>query len=200
MKILFVLLLALLSIPVYGQMKSGLIIGVSDSWLNNGDAHTSSYGGQYGEKGGDWRHRLSFNIGYQFSFDLKRNFVLNTSLQYQLRGVHTAFNRTMEDVVDETENWNSLCLHGSLDYYIYKGIYVGAGLEPTYYFNTRLPDNLGSKQVFDIPVLGRVGYDFKFLKIVLAYKHGFAKVYRSSMYPKVTTRDLQLSVFVPFHF
>lgn len=200
MRILFILLLCLFNLLGYSQMKSGLIIGVSDSWLNSGDAHTSSYGGQYGEKGGDWKHRLSFNIGYQLSFDLKRNFVLNTSLQYQLRGVHAAFSRTVEDVVDETENWNSLCLHGSLDYYIYKGIYVGAGLEPTCYFNTWLPDNLGSKQVFDVPVLGKVGYDFKLLKIALSYKHGFAKVYWSSMYPKVTTRDLQLSVFIPLHF
>ena len=183
-----------------GQIKSGPIVTISNGWLEKGPIFKGGYGEQNGLKDGKWKNRISFQIGYQFLFPLKNNFSINTSLLYQSRGVHIAYNRTFEDSVNESKYLNALSMNIGINYSIISKIPIGIGLEPTYYFNTDLIDNLEKNKIFDVPICIKVGYEFRLIEIALSYKHGFNSLYRNSIVSKATTRDIQLSIFIPISF
>lgn len=192
--------LLVLTTTVSGQIKSGPIIAVSAGWLEKGHVYGPSYGTQYGAKDGKWNSQINFQVGYQFLFPLKNNFAINTSLLYTSRGVHVAYNNTFEDKVDESKRFNAISVNAGINYYIIGKIPLGVGLEPTYYLNTKVTDNLMKNTLFDVPLVLKAGYNFGKCELILSYKQGFKSLYRNHLVGKATSRDIQLSVFVPLFF
>lgn len=136
--------LLVLTSAVSGQIKSGPIVAVSAGWLEKGQIFGPSYGTQYGMKDGKWNSQINFQVGYQFLFPLKNNFAINTSLLYMSRGVHVAYDNTNENKVDESKRFNAISVNAGINYYIIGKIPLGIGLEPTYYLNTKITENLFS--------------------------------------------------------
>lgn len=199
-RIFFIIIFIISNISIVAQTQSGPVIGISNSWLHRSEVGGNSYGTQYGEKIGDWKNQITFNVGYQFLFHLKNNFTLNASLLYQSRGIHVDYNRTTEDRVNESKRFNSMSVNGIFNYNILKKIPVGIGIEPAFYFNTHIGDNLEAKREFDIPLVLKVGYTFQAFELALSYKHGFNSIYRDGLVSGATSRDIQLSIFYPIPF
>lgn len=192
--------LLILTSAVSGQIKSGPIVAVSAGWLEKGQIFGPSYGTQYGMKDGKWNSQINFQVGYQFLFPLKNNFAINTSLLYMSRGVHVAYDNTNENKVDESKRFNAISVNAGINYYVIGKIPLGIGLEPTYYLNTKITDNLMKNTLFDVPLVLKAGYDFGKLELILSYKQGFKSLYRNHLVGKTTSRDIQLSLFVPLFF
>lgn len=186
--------------PIWSQVKSGPIISISNSWIDKIEIEHDSYGAQYGQKDGNWKNQISFQLGYQFMFPLKSKFAVSSAILYQSRGIHIAYDRTSETKLDESKRINALVVNGILNYYIVGKIPLGIGLEPTYYINTKMEENLQKKSVLDVPLVFKAGYNFGYIEVALTYKHGFKSLYWNSLYRKTATRDIQFSIFVPlFH-
>ncbi|MDR2956338.1 MAG: hypothetical protein LBV43_14795 [Prevotella sp.] len=197
------LLLLLLSFSICANtqtIRHGVIVGVSDSWLNRSGYPGGGgfgYGEQYGIVDGKWKARISFNAGYQLQFDIKEKYVLDAALLFQSRGVHVFYMPSNISTVDETKRLNSIALNGVFNYRIWKGVKAGLGIEPTYYWKTGYWTNQ-KKTVFDVPLVAKVGYDFKVMEISLSYKHGINPIVEGVGYTyKAKSRDIQLSVFMP---
>jgi len=193
--IVLVLFMLLFTTSGYSQIRSGVIAGISDSWLDKGLV-LLGYGSQYGLKDGEWKHKPSFTVGYGFQFDVKKSFVIDAALLYHSRGVHVAYNSTFTDFTDESKQLNVLSLNGVVNYKIWKGLSVGIGMEPTWYLNTKIADNIVSNAL-DFPLVVKTGYNFKIMEVSLSYKYGFESIYKGVITKEAVPRDLRLSVFVP---
>ena len=89
------------------------------------------------------------------------------------------------------------------NYSIFKNFSIGLGVEPTYYFKSdkRLVEDWGVPDVknhFDVPVVGRIAYNLKFMEIGITGKYGLTNVLESTYLKNGKIGDLQLSVFIPF--
>ena len=75
---------------------------------------------------------------------------------------------------------------------------IGAGVEPTLHFKDPILVENTIKSAFDVPVVVKAAYAFKYFDIALMYKHGTCNVMKGVPYMKSGhTRDLQVSIFVP---
>jgi hypothetical protein len=84
---------------------------------------------------------------------------------------------------------------GTFNYSIYRGLSVGVGVEPTYYF---YQEGETSKNKFDAPLIGKVAYDFGKFEIGVSYKHGLTDVIKTDRIKSGKFRDIELSLFIPF--
>ncbi|WP_293741064.1 outer membrane beta-barrel protein [uncultured Parabacteroides sp.] len=208
MKKTFILLACLLLFPMLSQsqLKSGIVVGVGDSWMHKSKINSLLLSG---EKDLKWDHRFSCNVGYQFQYEFKNHFLIDAALLYQARRVNIAFQEQGSDpnidygeqqpggaVYDKTKLFNGLSLNVAAGYKLWKGLKAGIGVEPTVYFSTKAKANLEDNK-FDIPLVVKVGYDFNWFQVDLSYKNGFKRIYRNYVVGNTETRDLQLSVFVP---
>ncbi|WP_449039825.1 outer membrane beta-barrel protein [Parabacteroides goldsteinii] len=188
-----------LLLPLFGhaQFKSGIIVGVSDSWVKKGEIRETF--DQSGEKDLKWNHRFSFNLGYQFQFDVLKKIDFNVALLYQGRSINVAFCELDGKEVEETKLLNSVQASCILRYKMWRGVRVGIGLEPTVYFNTSVIGNWENNK-FDVPLVVSGGYDFKIFQVSVAYKNGFKQLYYNTLVSKTKTRDIQVSVFIPINY
>ena len=53
------------------------------------------------------------------------------------------------------------------------------------------------KNAIDIPIVARVSYTLKWLELQLSYKQGTCNLMNTSGVGKVTSRNIQFSVFMP---
>ena len=198
----------LLSFPMISnaQLKSGFVIGGSDSWMHKSKIDPPLLSGERDLK---WNHCFSFNAGYQFQYEFKNHFLIDAALLYQARRVNIAFQgQGMDpdinygeqqpggDIYDKIKLFNGLSLNAVVNYKLWKGLKAGIGVEPTIYFNTKARENLEDDK-FDIPLVVKVGYDFNWFQVDLSYKNGFKRIYWSHMVGNTDTRDLQVSIFIP---
>jgi hypothetical protein len=89
-------------------------------------------------------------------------------------------------------SYNHISLSLSYNYKIYKGLYVGAGVEPSLYFF--YPD----KRDFDVPVFVKIGYEFKKVDISVAYKKGLTEMLKDENVKGGKLNDLQTQMFISF--
>ena len=205
MKKAFILLTCLLLFPMLSQsqVKSGIVVGGSDSWMHKSKINSPLLSGERDLK---WDHRFSFNVGYQFQYEFKNHFLIDAALLYQARRVNIAFQEQGFDpdinygeqqpggaIYDNTKLFNGLSLNVVAGYKLWRGLKAGIGVEPTVYFNTKAKANLEDNK-FDIPLVVKVGYDFNWFQVDLSYKNGFKRIYWNHVVGNTETRDLQLSI------
>jgi hypothetical protein len=88
----------------------------------------------------------------------------------------------------------SFAIGVSAGYKIYKGFYAGIGIEPTCYFY----DQSEFIKVFDAPLIGKIGHDFKFFDVAITYKNGLLNALQSDRFSKGRVNDFQVQLFIPF--
>ena len=88
-------------------------------------------------------------------------------------------------------NCNLLSFSASVGagYYLYKGLSLSVGLEPTYY--------VWDKTFFDLPAFIRLGYDFKSVEVALAYRVGTLRNFHLAPFQGIHLSQWELSVYVP---
>lgn len=84
-----------------------------------------------------------------------------------------------------------LSLSPMANYKIYKGLYSGAGMEPTVL-------HAQGSTMFDIPISARIGYNFKFLDVSFGYKHGLLSIVKNKEgFSKGKISEWSLQFFIP---
>jgi len=111
-------------------------------------------------------------------------------------------------------------ISGTVNYTLFKNISIGFGLEPSYYFNNKLPGTYGAilnpeqgyypgyfgsnterKTKFDIPIVAKVSYNLKVVEIGISGKYGLTNVVQKPHSMKSgKNREIQLHLFIPFRF
>lgn len=73
---------------------------------------------------------------------------------------------------------------------------MGAGVEPVYYFAGYEKEDM--KHPFDVPFVGKIAYNLKFMELGISYKHGLSNVIETKDFTSGKFRDWQVSVWIPF--
>ena len=170
------LLLSLVCLSVSaqnGKVKSGVIGGVSMDWYKDEAMSKGKVGFNIPDM------KPSFHVGYQLQFELKHRLSVDAALLYgQKRG--------------------EIASVGVLNYNLIGRLKVGVGVEPTLHFKDNIMIGKTIKSAFDVPVVVKAAYAFKYFDLALTYKQGTCNVMKGVPYMKSgRTRDLQVSIFVP---
>jgi hypothetical protein len=191
-KILFVLLCTLFGFSAKAQVKleSGLLIGGGQGTASNINVLNEKV--QYAT---DYKFHLS--LGYRFRIKpVNKKSFYDMDLAFGLKNFVIGYTEIFgpgsssffQD--DDVRFYTSLAL--SYNYTVWKNLSIGAGIEPSYYLTAQNPNK------FDVPLIGKLGYNFKFVEINLAYKYGFTDVLKSERLSSGKFRDWQITLYIPF--
>lgn len=72
-----------------------------------------------------------------------------------------------------------------------KGLSVGLGVQPMIYLWET------SNKVFDVPIVAKIGYDFRYFELAFVYKQGLSKTYHVSDFRGSRLSNWQFSVYIP---
>ena len=179
------LLLSLVCLSVSaqnGKVKSGVIGGVSMDWYKDEAMSKGKVGFNIPDM------KPSFHVGYQLQFELKHRLSVDAALLYgQKRGEIASVGNKATPVKGYKSKFarNYMALNGVLN-------------EPTLHFKDNIMIGKTIKSAFDVPVVVKAAYAFKYFDLALTYKHGTCNVMKGVPYMKSgRTRDLQVSIFVP---
>ena len=140
-------------------------------------------------------------VGYQLQFELKHRLSVDATLLYgQKRGEIASVGNKATPVKGYKSKFarNYMALNGVLNYNLIGRLKVGVGVEPTLHFKDNIMIGKTIKSAFDVPVVVKAAYAFKYFDLALTYKHGTCNVMKGVPYMKSgRTRDLQVSIFVP---
>ncbi|MDR1762579.1 MAG: hypothetical protein LBR64_01300 [Dysgonamonadaceae bacterium] len=207
-KICFLLLLFFGSFPLSAQSKNGLILGGGTGNISN-----VSETGKLKEildLGGTktFDYKFNFAIGYKFRIQPeKKSFFYDLDLYAGMKrinwdykvldnyfeyGKDNPYGDDVKTLGSRSDDFNYyFSLNASYNYNIYKNLHIGAGLEPTMYFES------GWK--FDSSLTFRVGYDFKYVDIAIGYKVGLLNpLKQKDAFLSGNLNDLQIQLFIPF--
>lgn len=192
------LLLSLVCLSVSaqnGKVKSGVIGGVSMDWYKDEAMSKGNVGFNIPDM------KPSFHVGYQLQFELKHRLSVDATLLYgQKRGEIASVGNKATPVKGYKSKFarNYMALNGVLNYNLIGRLKVGVGVEPTLHFKDNIIIGKTIKSAFDVPVVVKAAYAFKYFDLALTYKHGTCNVMKGVPYMKSgRTRDLQVSIFVP---
>jgi hypothetical protein len=73
---------------------------------------------------------------------------------------------------------------------IFKGLYAGIGLAPSLYFEDGF--------TFDLPPVGKIGWDLKYMDIAIAGRMGLFNTLKSEGIKNGRMNDVQVQMFIPF--
>lgn len=174
------------------KMSGGIIGGVSMDWYHNSE-----------EKGAGYSlsdRACSFHVGFQSQFDFQQGWSVDAALLYgQRRGKFVpSYGYYPDAKVDETFARHYLAVNGVLNYNMFQRFKLGIGVEPTLYFKETVLISNALKAAFDIPLVVKASYSFRYFDISLAYKNGFCPVMKGApLAGNTRARDLQFSIYIP---
>ena len=178
-----------------GKIRSGVIAGVSMDWYKDKAVSNDRLGFNVPDM------KPSFHVGYQFQFYLMHRLSVDAALLYgQKRGEMASIGYEVVPVEGYKSKFtrNYIALNGVVNYNLIGGLKIGAGIEPTIHFKEDIMIENKIKSAFDVPVVVKAAYAFKYLDLALMYKHGTCNVMKGVPFMKYgRTRDLQVSIFVP---
>ena len=177
---LLFLFLLFLSLPVGAQTQTGLLVG--------GGSGSFSYGGIKARYENmtlrDVDYKLNGFVGYRFRlhpFTSCKAFVdLDASVgvkswDYLYRPIlkqQPSDNPQVGGIYFLSSSAYACfaSLGGTINYPVYKGLSVGAGVESVYYFAGYEKEDM--KHPFDVPFVGKIAYNLKVMELGISYKHG----------------------------
>ena len=178
-----------------GKIRSGVIAGVSMDWYKDKAVSNDRLGFNVPDM------KPSFHVGYQFQFYLMHRLSVDAALLYgQKRGEMASIGYEVVPVEGYKSKFtrNYIALNGVVNYNLIGGLKIGAGIEPTIHFKEDIMIGNRIKSAFDVPVVLKAAYAFKYFDLALMYKHGTCNVMKGVPFMKYgRTRDLQVSIFVP---
>ena len=197
-----ILAFTVFALPTTAQtLRTGLLAGGSLGLINNLEPRSNVFheNGQAVQYAYDYQYGLS--LGYRFRIENERNDRLFYDLDAWLNG------KVFEWETLYLEEYNgyrvkaishdaslALAISPSVNYKLIQDLYVGFGVEPTWYM---VPTTDGKK--FDIPCVWKLGYDINHkIDIALTYRLGFTNVIDDKFFKKGNTSDISLSIFIPF--
>jgi hypothetical protein len=202
------LLLALLSTTAFAQvkLKHGLLLGGGAGTVNylKYTAGDDLWNGERTFDGFFTDYKYSGMLGYKFRIKpLNRKTFFDIDLIASTKRIDYSVSskpvgeqpRDNFYIVDEDYTYNSASLALGYNYQTYKGLYVGAGIEPLYCYQ-RMGTMTFNK--FDMPVFVKIGYELKFIDISVSCKKGITDMLKDEYVKNGRINDLQIQMFIPF--
>lgn len=136
--------------------------------------------------GAGYRWRLNCpDTGWFFDLSLSARYGrYSYGFRYLSSDVHTTY------VGGEgIRNLWSASVTGSVGRYLFRGLNLSVGVEPTFYFY--------DKSFFDLPVFARLAYDFRFMEVAVQYKWGMTRKFNMSPFLRNRLSGWECSVYIP---
>lgn len=203
MKNILLLLLLLLSANGMSQLKTGLLLnggsgnvrGVVPK-MNNLDVDNIL------NKGGclSVKDKWSLGLGYRFRLasPQQEKIFYDLDLLLGIKAMDFQKYQKGEGISmssSGTDLYFSTSVAASLNFVLIKGLYVGAGVEPSCFYLSP------PKAVFDIPVFAKIGYNVNDkIEFAFTYKVGLLNTIKTKEVKTGYISDWNLSVFIPFTF
>ncbi|MGL4410572.1 MAG: hypothetical protein ACRCUJ_13810 [Phocaeicola sp.] len=202
-KILLLATCFAVSLSCFSQTSS-LVVGTSTGTLgeytsfsyHNGADGTTSLATK-------WKPGMGFNLGYQLHFNLSDRYSVDASILGKVQQGEVNSQEMGENGIiscnDKAWLWGG-AVSGVINYHLWQGMRIGLGVEPTLLFRTDQLLSNGNKQVFDCPVLVKLGYRFKnSMEIAAYYKHGFKSIYENALFVNNVekSKEVAISLSVP---
>lgn len=184
--------LCLLSLGAQSQTESGIIaeggIGTIKTKLNPSAAN--------GSHDTDYRYNLSLGYKFRLHADQASPFFFDLEAGLGMKYYDYMFGKMPDEpaLVQGSAKRFSAFATGTANYTLYKGLSIGAGIQPTWYFR----QNGGNSRKIDIPAIGRIAYRFKVLEVGLNYKHGLMNSLKTDHLKSGKFREYNLFVWIPF--
>lgn len=196
-KVLVLLLVA--AAPCFAQSQSGILVGAGLGFeslsrnLNHPDYIVDRV--QFHSN-----YKYNVQLGYRFRFESAKNdrlfFDVDPLLKLQTFR-NTKFYPSLNDDIYRVSHVSApdvnfqLALSPSVNYKLFKGLYAGIGVEPTWNMVTE-------GKHFDIPVFGRLGYNINgIIEFAVTYRQGFLNVIDDKAFTKGRTSDLNIGIYIP---
>ena len=222
-QITIILFFLLSTLCGYSQIKSGIVFGGGKGSISNvvfpdeQPLFIDLNGNVIENVHLQWFYKYKFDvtIGYKFRIEPQhRPFFYDIDLNLGLKRFNTGYTSPLvsyipEGVAEDDEmeylfgasghfqhTYYSFSVNPSWNYRLIKGLYAGAGIEPTLYHKAGTPSS--EKWKFDLPLTAKVGYDLKFIDFSIIYKHGLFDTMEHEYLGSAKFRSWQLSVFIPF--
>ena len=193
------LVLSMLGLPVcHAQTvkSSGFVFGAGKGLPMYHLPVNSELGIPFDAESSYLKHSFSAGIGYQLRLQRDGSrFFTDVALraQYNRYQYNVGYLSGTDGVSYVGGNGNCNLLSSSasvgVGYYLYKGINLSVGLEPTY--------SVWDQSFFDLPAFIRLGYDFKSVEVALSYRIGTLRNFHLAPFQKVHLSQWELSVYVP---
>lgn len=196
---LFCMVLAIVTVSSFSQerlISSGLLLSGGAGTLDNefvNDLKDDRIGQSF-----DNTYNYDLHLGYRFR--LRQNHWLFWDLDGLLglksmqKGTLLDFSGTYAQYQVEKRRLSYyMALSPSLNASIYKGLYAGAGVEPTAYFYRSADSGIG----FDLPVTLKIGYDFGCVSIEGSAKIGLLRHSVENLLEKNRRKEFQISIYIP---
>lgn len=184
------------SLLTYGQNKSGILLSGGAGTLDN-EFVSPMMAGQIG-RSFDLEYNYDLHFGYRYR--LRQNDWLFWDLDALFgiksfrKGILTGYGSTYVTCANGDRHLNYyLALSPSANAFLYKGLYAGIGIEPTWYLYRAGDDGMG----FDLPAAVKLGYDFGRFSIEGAFKMGLIRHAETNLLEKNRRKEFQLSLFIP---
>lgn len=192
----FFLAVTNLSISAQQLKSTGIIVGAGGGHITSD--LPSSLNGLTVDKSNSYLNRKAvLELGYRFRFEpRKTNFFYDIDLLggYSKSDYAIHYNSTPNANYGGPEGDNyhlSVGVGATLNYKIVKGLSVGLGVQPMIYLWET------SQKVFDIPIVAKIGYDFRYFELAFVYKQGLSKTYHVSDFRGSRLSNWQFSVYIP---
>ena len=193
--------------------------------LNGGIGSVESKNVMYDVSSKKMEYKAGFSVGYRLRFSnfepKSFHYDMDVNIGAKLLKPFTYFSTGGYATTGATPDYFT-AIGGTANYSFIKNLSIGLGVEPTYYFNSKLPssykeisqddetsyggynknfevrDGNERKSHFDIPLVAKVTYKFKAVEVGVYGKYGLGNVLGTKNLKTANYRDLQLSVFIPF--
>lgn len=193
-RVILSIALCLLSFVAYCQTESGIVveggIGNIQTKLISSAQETA------GACDIDYRYNLSLGYRFRLHTGEKAPLFYDVEAGIAMKYYDSTFGEMSGKpaIVEASAKRFSFFATGTANYTLYKGLSIGAGVQPTWYFS----QNGGNSKRFDIPVMGKVAYRFKAFEVGLTYKHGLMNSLKTEYLKSGRLREYTLSVWMPF--
>jgi hypothetical protein len=201
---IIILIFTLFTTTAFAQVKlrHGLILGGGGGNINYAKLTNSELWAEKGTVNLFTGYKYNAMLGYKFRIKpLNRKTFFDIDITAGIKRIEYW---TSLRPIEEQSNFYFIpnnyytCSSASLAFsYNYQthGLYVGAGVEPTYYYDAarKLLNN-----EFDVPVFVKIGYELKFIDISVSYKKGITSMLDDKDVKNGRINDLQVQMFIPF--
>ncbi|MDR2148220.1 MAG: hypothetical protein LBE91_17380 [Tannerella sp.] len=185
-------------------LRHGLLLGGGKGYLSREIYTANKFNTNFEFVSGIGKYKLNAMIGYKIRHTLSIDgLFFDTDFHVSVRSanIKIQYNSPQNGpsisggIHDNDFIFCNAVLGLTANYKIINNLYTGIGLEPTYCFY-----ELGerSDELLDMPIVVKLGYDFKIFDVAFVYKKGLFNVMKSTFVDSGKMNDIQLQLFIPF--
>ena len=144
----------------------------------------------------DYRYNISLGYRFRLHADKTTPFFYDLEAGLGMKSWDSSFGQVPGEpaTLEASAKMYSTFISGTINYTICKGLSIGAGIQPIYYFS----QNGGNNKKFDIPIVAKIAYRFKAFEIGLNYKYGLMNTVETKYLKSGKFREYNLSLWIPF--